>query len=154
MPTTAQVSKRAYRKPVSADLRFENFANRSGGPDACHPWEGATDPAGYGRFSDQGRSQIASRWLLARTLGRALTSDEEARHTCDNPPCVNARHLIVGSRTDNEADKLSRHGHYNGNKAECKRGHKLTGENLYIYPKSGARSCRKCRRGDHSTPPK
>jgi hypothetical protein len=30
--------------------------------------------------------------------------------------------------------------------SHCKRGHEMTDENVYIYPKDGARSCRACRK--------
>ncbi|MEU9067340.1 HNH endonuclease [Streptomyces sp. NPDC048306] len=51
---------------------------------------------------------FAHRWSLERKLGRKLSADEMARHTCDNPPCVNPDHLIPGSRSDNMMDMLQR----------------------------------------------
>lgn len=34
---------------------------------------------------------------------------------------------------------------HNRNKTHCKRGHKFTLDNVYIIPKTGSRTCRKCR---------
>ena len=47
---------------------------------------------------------LAHRVALAKELGRALLPDEVARHTCDNPRCVNPKHLVVGSQADNIRD--------------------------------------------------
>ena len=47
---------------------------------------------------------LAHRVALAKELGRALLPGEVARHTCDNPRCVNPKHLVVGSHTDNMQD--------------------------------------------------
>lgn len=57
---------------------------------------------GGGRASP--KFDLAHRVALARELGRDLLPGEVARHTCDNPRCVNPRHLVVGSHVDNMQD--------------------------------------------------
>lgn len=77
-------------------------------PDDCWRWDGATNDAGYGQFWFKGRLRYAHRvsWEVAngRSPGRGLV----VRHSCDNPPCTNPRHLLVGTVADNNDDKVRR----------------------------------------------
>ncbi len=83
-------------------------------------------------------------------------------HHCDNPPCVNPDHLFLGTPSDNIRDMVhkgrnSLNGARAGNKVisammraktHCKRGHPLSGENLYVK-KNGNRACKACNRESH-----
>lgn len=87
--------------------RFEAKIDRSGGPSACHPWLGAQDIHGYGRFNpggDQRGNLLAARWLIEQRLGLVLPRELVICHQCDNPPCMNPAHLFVGTQADNLRD--------------------------------------------------
>lgn len=118
-------------------------------PDECWEWRRGRSVAGYGHLHDpaSGKTKIASRIALEWSMGRALLSDEEARHVCDNPPCVNPGHLLDGSRSDNQKDAVIRGRWSNGNKnkTSCKRGHDFTESNTRINTR-GQRVCRACDR--------
>src|SRR5690348_13988091 len=93
----------------AADLdRFWAKVDRSGGPDACHPWTRRCNPKGYGQFRYDVQMRQAHRWILGQQRGAPLRWDdelkEEACHNCDNPPCCNLAHLYVGTRASNMAD--------------------------------------------------
>jgi hypothetical protein len=64
------------------------------------------------------------------------------RHTCDNPPCINPEHLLIGTKADNAADMVERRRHWRHNQTHCKRGHPLTEDNIVKF--SDGRTERRC----------
>lgn len=73
------------------------------GPDECWPWTGGHDTDGRGRVWFNGRNIPATRVALM-LMGWAIPAGSFICHTCDNPPCVNPRHLYVGSALTNVRD--------------------------------------------------
>ncbi len=108
------------RRPLHE--RFFDYVDMSGGLDACWPWTGATKVSrgGARRGKIRGDSPepgVPGRLLLAHRVSLALYTDGvipgpevECAHTCDNPICVNPRHLEWKSHAENMADYIRKFG--------------------------------------------
>lgn len=96
------------RKPQPFSERFwRNVDIRQ--KEECWPWVGHRNFGGYGtivvRFITPdgyrvARSMIASRVSWELHYGE-IPPGVHVLHKCDNPPCVNPHHLILGSHTEN-----------------------------------------------------
>jgi hypothetical protein len=86
----------------------ELIARLEGPPDdECWEWEGYRVQGGYGRVRLNGTKWLAHRaaWALANG---PIPEGNVVRHTCDNPPCANPRHLLTGTPKDNMRDMRAR----------------------------------------------
>jgi hypothetical protein len=109
----------------------------------CWEWTGAKNALGYGNFWD-GRYYRAHNWSLREDAGSPPEGKSNACHTCDNPSCVNPRHLYWGSQQENIDDAISRGRFYLKPMQEfCKNGHPLEDPNLYYFS-NGGRACKTC----------
>ena len=80
-----------------------------GRPDVCWPWIGATTGSnGYGVLMRRKRSLRAHRLAYVLVHGPITPVNQVVRHSCDNPPCCNPAHLILGTQLDNAADREAR----------------------------------------------
>lgn len=131
--------------------RFITKVDSSGGADACHIWTASKTPDGYGYFVVNAANRTyAHRWILGYLRGTPLERKEFALHRCDNPSCVNPRHLYVGDQTQNMQDCVQRGrlrnpiANANRSKTHCDRDHEFNEANTYLTS-DGRRRCRPCR---------
>lgn len=102
---------------------------------------------GYQRVSNGDRRKstgwFAHRLAYERCVG-ALDPELTIDHLCRNKRCFNPDHLEEVTNAENNARGFSTSAN-NARKTHCKRGHELSGTNLYRAA-DGSRQCRTCRR--------
>lgn len=74
------------------------------GPKDCWPWIQGVDRDGYGEFRFEKQKHRAHRATYQRFKGR-ISAHLLVMHSCDNPPCCNPAHLLVGTAADNNRDR-------------------------------------------------
>jgi hypothetical protein len=82
--------------------RFWEKVQISEDPDACWIWTGGA-AHGYGRIDDRPATHVA--WEFAHG---SIPKGMWVLHRCDNPICVNYRHLFLGDNADNTRDKVEK----------------------------------------------
>lgn len=94
--------------------RIESYVDRSGGPDACHPWTGPTQGSGYGQSMLDGKLQTVHVLLWERENGPkppGIDLDHECHNQavrdglcapgiCPHRLCCNLRHLVPRTRSE------------------------------------------------------
>ena len=87
---------------------------KRGKRNECWIWIGSKIPQGYGNGWWNGYQELAHRisWIIANgNIPREL----DVLHRCDNPPCVNPRHLFLGTAKDNALDMVEKGRFRSGN---------------------------------------
>jgi HNH endonuclease len=132
-----------WQRPSIED-RFWSRVDRSGGPEACWPWQGHRNQGGYGEFAPaRGQRWMAHRYSYTQLVGPIPQGKQLDHFRCDNPPCCNPRHLRPTTAWENVLRSNSVAA-VSAAKTHCPKGHPYDDENTM---RSGnRRSCRECKR--------
>lgn len=115
---------------MTLEQRFWSKVNRQG-DNECWEWvgAGAKTKHGYGRINVDGRMRQVTHIAWELTHGNPPPAELVMRHICDNPLCVNPRHLLLGTRSDSIVNAIAR-GRFKFN---------LTPEGRYLNLQEGRR---------------
>lgn len=136
MPKKQRPMPKEFPPKETLDRFWAKVNKKSQSP--CWIWT-AANVNGYGAFGYLGvnwRAHRFSYWLV--NGAEKLDKNESMHHTCENPPCVNPRHVIPMSNAQNTK-------FYGASITHCKRGHEFTAESTG-NTSNGRRYCLICAR--------
>lgn len=93
--------KESFFKYLSKEYKKEIKDN------SCTFWQGAKSGDGYGIITWGGKC-YASHRVSYLIFNGVIPYNKLVRHTCDNPLCVNPKHLLLGTVSDNGIDCAKR----------------------------------------------
>ncbi len=116
--------------------------------EECWEWIGYKDKGGYGTIRFRNKQAYAHRLIYEIVCGK-ISEGLSVLHTCDNPSCVNPKHLFLGTQQDNINDAVakkrmavgSHHGMSKLVENEAKEIRKLYSTGLYSQRKLGKMFC-------------
>jgi hypothetical protein len=119
-------------------LPIERFLNKINiSKSGCWEWSGSKTKGGYGQFIINTKKYYTHRFIYEYYHGQ-ICPDLQIDHLCRVRACCNPTHLEQVTQKENML-RGSR-----PNQTHCKRGHELSGNNLYTDKKKH-RTCITCR---------
>jgi DNA-binding XRE family transcriptional regulator len=88
-------------------IEAELYSNCISKKDKCLEWGGAKDKKGYGIVNWNGKNKRTHRLSYELNFGE-IPKGYLICHSCDNPSCINPKHLWVGTSKENTLDMMKK----------------------------------------------
>ena len=135
-------------KPTSAETvtiqRLSEILSRVEKDDnGCWRYTGRLSQNGYARFSVNNREVFGHRVTYAIAYKEPV---QMLDHICEVKSCINPKHLREVTSRENSLYSKKTLAYSNLVKSHCPSGHPYSGDNVYIRPGKGHRTCKTCHR--------
>ena len=90
-----------YKELMLQKLISQTVITKSG----CMEWSGYLNQKGYGVIHAFGKHYFTHRLMWILKNGK-ISNGKLICHICDNPPCINYKHLFKGTHLDNNKDMI------------------------------------------------
>lgn len=95
-------------KLTRVTAKFWRYVNIAG-ENECWEWLGSLNEKGYGKISVGRKFELrAHRLSYSLSINKPMSSNLCVLHSCDNPMCVNPKHLSEGTHADNTKDCVNK----------------------------------------------
>lgn len=106
---TKQYQEEHYKlHPIKRLTLEERFWTKVIKADNCWKWIGSKYPNGYG-YIYYNKNHIGSHRVSWEIHNGIIPDKMCVLHKCDNPNCINPKHLFLGTMSDNTKDMVSKH---------------------------------------------
>lgn len=106
---------KSCKKPLSMNLRTLARLVAFKNTDECIEWKRSLSQKGYAMMSVRvkGRTQHHKISRYIHNMTKGWSDGFVIMHSCDNPKCINPKHLVAGTQAKNIRDAASK-GKMNG----------------------------------------